>query len=126
MQPMIAIFTPFKCDGRGFDPRGRGLQIEERPSTGRAGDIVGLENPGAGRLQNIVAQAQGLTRRFLALDQNGVADSVAEERADVRRRRQKRVEKVRFAGHSRIVRAILQQDRMARSQLRREQAERRR
>ena len=74
-----------QVDGRGFDPRGRGLQIEERPAAGRAGDIVGLENPGASRLENVVRQAQGLAGPVLALHQNGVADAVAKERADVRR-----------------------------------------
>ena len=79
----------------GFNACGRGLQIEERPSTGRAGDVVGLENPGASRLEDVVGQSQGLTRSMLTLHQDGVAYAVAEERADVRRRGQERRQEIR-------------------------------
>ena len=83
---MMAIFTPLRCDGRGFDARGGGLQIEERAPAARAGDVIGLENARAGGLQDVVGQAQRLPGRFFALHENGVADAVAEQRADVGRR----------------------------------------
>ena len=41
-----------------FDFRGRRLEIEERPSATWAGDIVRLEDPGAGCLENVVSEPQ--------------------------------------------------------------------
>ena len=46
----------FQMRGRVFDASGRGLQIKERPSTRWTGDVVGLENAAAGRLENVVAK----------------------------------------------------------------------
>ena len=40
----------------GFDFRRRGLQIEQRPSAGWAGDVISLENPRARCLQDVVGQ----------------------------------------------------------------------
>ena len=73
----------FQMQGGCFNFRGRGLQIEQRSSAGWAGHIISFENPRAGRLQNVVGQTERLSRRFLALNQNRVADAVAEQRADV-------------------------------------------
>ena len=67
----------FQVQGGCFNFRCRGLQIEQRPSAGRAGDIISLENARAGCLQDVVRQAERLSRRFLALHQNRVADAVA-------------------------------------------------
>ena len=63
-----------------FDLRRGGLQIEQCPPARRARDIIRLENPRTGRLENIVTQPQGLPRRFLALYEDRVADSVAKQR----------------------------------------------
>ena len=41
-----------------FYPRGRRLQIEQRATARRACHVVGLEDPSAGRLQDVVGQPQ--------------------------------------------------------------------
>ena len=84
----------FEVRGGRLDPRGRGLQIEQGPAARWTGHVISFENSRTGRLQNVVAQTQGLSRRFLALHQNSVADSVAEQRADIGRRREKSLEKM--------------------------------
>ncbi len=70
---------------RGFDARGDGLQIEQRAAATRARDVIGLERAAAGRLQNVVGEPQRLPAARFAADENGVADAVREQRADVRR-----------------------------------------
>ena len=67
----------FQVQGGCFDFRRRGLQIEQRPSARRARDIISFEDSRAGCLQNVVGQSERLSRRFLALHQNRVADAVA-------------------------------------------------
>ena len=85
----------FEMRGGGFDSRGRGLQIEKRASAAWAGHIIGLENPRPGGLQDVVGKRSDCPgpRRLVAsgplafaLHENGVADSVAKQRADVGRR----------------------------------------
>ena len=67
----------FQMQGGCFDFGRCGLQIEERPSARRARDIVCLENSRAGCLQDVVGQTKRLSRSFLALHQDRVADAVA-------------------------------------------------
>ena len=78
-------FDALEVDGGRLDARGGGLQIEERAAAGGAGDVIGLEDAGAGRLEDVVGEAQRLAGRGFALDEDGVADAVAEQRADVGR-----------------------------------------
>ena len=94
MQPMIAILTPFRCRVAALIRAVVVCKIEERPTAGRAGDVIGLEDPRARRLQNVVAQAKRLARGFLALHENGIADSIANQRADVRGRVKKSVQEI--------------------------------
>jgi len=53
--------------GGCFDFRRCGLQIEQRPSAGRARDVISLEDARAGCLQDVVGQTERLSRRSLAL-----------------------------------------------------------
>ena len=69
--------------GRRFDSGRCRLQVEQGATTTGAGDVVGLENAGTGRLQNVVTQAQRLSGGLFALHENRVANSVAKERTDV-------------------------------------------
>src|SRR5437588_4731662 len=64
---------------RGFDSRRRRLEIKQRPAARWARDVIGFKNARAGGLENVIAQAQRLPRRFLALDENRVADSIAKQ-----------------------------------------------
>ena len=80
---------------RRFDLRGGRLQIEQCPPARWTRDVIGLENPRAGRLQYIIREPQRLPRRFLALHQNRVANSIAKQRADICRSYEQRVEKIR-------------------------------
>ena len=75
----------FEMIGARLDARGDGLEIEKGAPTGRAGDVVSLENARPGGLQDIVGQAHRLSRRGFALHEDRVADAVAEQCADVRR-----------------------------------------
>ena len=83
MQPMIAILTPFKCTVAALIRAVVVCRLNKVRPQLRAGDVIGLENARAGRLQNVVTQTQRLPGRFFALDQNRVADSIAKQRADV-------------------------------------------
>ena len=70
------------------------LQVEECAATTRAGYIVGLEDACSGSLQNVVADAQALPRGILALDQDGIPDSITEEGTDIAGCRQQGGEEV--------------------------------
>ena len=76
-----------------FNFRSRGLQIKQRPSARRASHVIRLKNSRTGGLENVVTQAQRLPWRFFTLNQNGVTDSIAKQRANVGRRNQQRVQK---------------------------------
>jgi hypothetical protein len=78
---MTAMRTPLRWP---VAVRG-GLEIEERAAAARAGDVVGLEDAHAGGLQNVVADAQRLAGRVFAVHNDGVANAIAQQRADVRR-----------------------------------------
>src|SRR5438094_5442645 len=69
--------------GRCFDSGRCRLQVEQGATTTGAGDVVGLENAGTGRLQNVVAQTQGLSGGLLTLHENRIANAVTKERANV-------------------------------------------
>ena len=47
------------------------------------GHIIGLENPSARRLKNIVGQTQGLPRSFFSLHNDRVANAIAQQRSDI-------------------------------------------
>ena len=68
-----------------FNFGGRGLQVEQGAAATGASHVVGFENPRARCLQDVVAQSQRLSRRFLALHEDRVADSITKERPDVGR-----------------------------------------
>ena len=85
---------PFEMRRRRFDPRRRGLKIEQGSATRGTRDVIRLKNPRAGRLQNVVTQTQRLPRCFLPLNQNRVTNSVAQKRADIRSRNQQSLKKV--------------------------------
>lgn len=109
----------FEVAGGFADLLGGVLQIEERAPTARAGDVVGLEDADAGGLQDVVADAQRLAGGGLALDDDGIADAIAEQGADVRGGAEEVVEEV-FAASG--VEGVFQQDGVPLIQLRCEQA----
>jgi hypothetical protein len=111
-------FDSFEMYRRRFNPRGRRLEIEERATARWTRDVVGLENPRAGGLQDIVAETQRLARRLFPLHENGIADAIAKERANVSGRNEKRAEEIRL-GRSRNLQRILKHDRMVRRDFRR-------
>ena len=53
-------FHAFEVLRPGLDPRGDRLQIEQRASATRAGDVIGLEGSAARGLQDVESQSQGL------------------------------------------------------------------
>ena len=54
--------------GARLDAAGHGLEVEQRPTAGRAGDIIGLKGTATRRLQDVVGQAQRLARARLTAD----------------------------------------------------------
>jgi len=98
--------------GRFADFRRRRLQIEERAAAGGTGDVVGLEDAVADRLQDVEREPDTRAGARFAPDEDGVADAVAEQRADVAGGAEHGVEHVRnFTGRGRVKR-VLQQDRV--------------
>src|SRR5690606_24817472 len=91
------------------DLLGGRLQVEESTTAARTGHVVGFENAGSRRLEDIVAEPERLSGRLLALDENAVADAVAEQRADVPARGEEGLEEVPtlFGGGKE---GVLQQD----------------
>ena len=104
MQPMIAIFTPLRCSVAALIRAVVVWRLKSVRPQRWTGDIIGLENPRPRRLQNVVAQAQRLARRFFALHENRVADAIAKERADVRGRSRSVVQKISARRSGAIVR----------------------
>ena len=74
---------PFEVAGGGADFLGRGLEIEECAAAARAGDVIGFEDADAGGLEDVVGEPEGLAGGGFALDEDGVADAIAEETAEV-------------------------------------------
>ena len=108
--------------GGRLDAGGRALQVEEGAPAAWAGDIVGLEDSCPGGLKDVVGEpkrlpgsegslSQGALSHHVALHEDGIADAVAEQRADVRGRTLARWgENRRSVGES----DILQEDGMPR------------
>ena len=72
----------FEVLGAGLNAGGHFLQVKQRAAAAWAGDEVGFERATTGGLQNIVGQAQRLAGAALAANQNGVPNTVAQQRAD--------------------------------------------
>ena len=70
--------------GRGLDPARGGLKIEQGSAARRTRDVIGLEDPAAGRLQNVVSKTQRLSGRLFSLHQDRVTDTIANQRCDRR------------------------------------------
>ena len=116
-------FDALEVVGRLADFRRGGLQVEERAAAGGTGDVVGLEDAVADRLQDVEGEADAGAGARLAADEDGVADAVAEQRADVGGGAEHGVEHVGLrAGRGRVER-VLEQDRVLRGNLRGEVAE---
>lgn len=94
--------------GGGADFLGGGLEIEERAPAGWAGDVVRFENAGAGGLENIIGQTEGLAGRGLATDEDRIANAIAEKGTDVLGSGKQCLEEIRFTG--RWIERVLEQD----------------
>ena len=64
---------------RSLDAGRRLLEVEERPTARGAGNVVRLENPDTGRLEDIVGESQGLTRGLLGSQEHRITNPVAEQ-----------------------------------------------
>ena len=109
--------------GRFADFGGGGLQIEEGAAAGGTGDVVGLEDAVADRLQDVEREADAGAGAGLAADEDGVADAVAEQRADVGGGAEHGVEDVGLGAGRGRVEGVLEQDGVLRGNLRGEIAE---
>ena len=63
--------------GAILDARRDSLQIKKRPAAGWAGHVIGLETAASRRLQNVVSQAQTLSRARFTPNEYRVADAAA-------------------------------------------------
>ena len=88
------------------------LEIEQGAAAAWAGDVVGLEDAGAGGLQDVVGEPQRLAGCRFATDEDRIADAVTQQRADVLRGGKQRLEEIRVT--DRWVERVLEQDRMSR------------
>src|SRR5579859_13109 len=68
--------------GAGLDAGGDGLEIEEGAAATGAGDVIRLEAATAGGLQDIIGEAERQSGAAFAADEDGVAYTVGQERAD--------------------------------------------
>ena len=76
-------FHAFEVAGGCFDSRGGCLEVEKGAAAAWAGDIVGFENADPSGLEGVVGYAERLARSSVALHEHGIADAVAEKRADI-------------------------------------------
>ncbi len=119
MQPMMAIFTPLRWAGGGFDAGGGFLEVEQGAAAAWAGDIVGFKNADACGLEDVVGDAEGLAGGCFSLDENRVADAIAEQGADVGGGVQEIVDEI---GGSGWCEGVLEQDRVFGIELRGQEA----
>ena len=62
---------------------GGGLKVKQGAATAGTGDVVGLEYSCSRGLENIVTDTKTLPGGFLSLNENSVANSITNKRADV-------------------------------------------
>src|SRR6516225_5711685 len=84
----------FEVAGGGFNSRRGCLEIKQGSSAGGTRYVIGLENACTCCLEDVVGQTEGLTGRFLALNQDRITYTVAKQGPKIRRRFQERLEKV--------------------------------
>ena len=70
----------------GFDTFGGRLQIEQSTTTGGARDEFGLRHAQPGCLQDVVAQAERLCSREIAVDLQAIAEAITQQGAQPERR----------------------------------------
>ena len=102
-------FHAFEVTGGGFDAGGGFLEVEQCAATAWAGDIVGFENADACGLEDVVGDAERLAGCLFALDDDCVADAVAEQGAYVGGCIQEVVDEIGGGGGCE---GVLEQDRM--------------
>ena len=102
---------PLEVTGGGADFLGGGLQIEEGTAAAWAGHVVGFEDADTGGLKDIVGKAEALAGGLFALHDDGIADAIAEQAAEMGGGPQQRVDEGGF-GVVRWMEGILEKDGM--------------
>lgn len=96
----------FEVAGGVADFAGGVLEVEQGAAAAWAGDVVGFKDAGAGGLEDVVGEAEGCFGVGFESHEDGIADAIAEQRAEMARAGDESV----WAGSERRCEGVLKQD----------------